>query len=100
METVIGSAKTLPPGKMIGIESNGKNILLANVEGKYYAIGNTCTHMGCMLSEGTLKGEKIECPCHNSTFDVRTGAVIGGPAVQPEPIYEFKVEQDQIRANL
>jgi nitrite reductase/ring-hydroxylating ferredoxin subunit len=100
MEIVIGSAKTLPPGKMMGIEINGKNILLANYQGKYYAIGNICTHEGCSLSDGTLKEEKVECPCHNSTFDIRTGVVIKGPAMGPEPVFELKLEQDQIIANL
>ncbi len=49
--------KDLGPGEMLGVEANGKQILLVNLNGKYYAIGNKCTHRGCMLSEGELQGE-------------------------------------------
>jgi nitrite reductase/ring-hydroxylating ferredoxin subunit len=100
MDTFIASAKAVLPGKMVGVESNGKNILIANLNGKYFAIGNSCTHEGCMLSDGTLNGEKVRCPCHGSTFDMRTGVVIGGPAKDPEPSYKLKIDQDQIWAIL
>jgi nitrite reductase/ring-hydroxylating ferredoxin subunit len=85
---------------MIGVDSNSKKILIANLNGKYYAIGGTCTHMGCTLSEGTLNGEKVQCPCHGSTFDIRTGAVVKGPARNPEASYELKVDGDQILVSL
>jgi len=100
METSIASVKAVTPGKMIGVEINGKNILIVNLNGKYFAIGNSCTHDGCLLSDGTLNGEKIHCACHGSIFDIRTGAVVKGPANDPEPSYELKIEQDLIWANL
>ncbi len=96
MEVKIASIRDLPLGKMMGFNSGGKNILIANVAGKFYAIGNICMHMGCTLSEGALTNEKIECPCHGSTYDVRTGAILKGPTKKPEPTYELKVEGDQI----
>jgi nitrite reductase/ring-hydroxylating ferredoxin subunit len=71
-----------------------------NVKGEYYAIGNVCTHKGCMLSEGGLEGETVTCPCHGSKFDVKTGRVVGGPAVRPEPSYQVRVEKDQIMVNI
>ncbi len=90
------SAKDVPEGKILGLEQDGKKILLANVGGKYYAIGNRCTHMGCMLDEGTLTGEKLQCVCHGSIFNVTTGAVLKGPAKRPEPSYKAKVEDGRI----
>jgi len=59
METLIASVKAVTPGKMIGVEINGKNILIVNMNGKYFAIGNSCTHDGCLLSDGILNGEKF-----------------------------------------
>ena len=100
METLIASVKAVTPGKMIGVEINGKNILIVNMNGKYFAIGNSCTHDGCLLSDGILNGEKVQCVCHGSTFDIRTGTVVKGPAKDPEPQYELKIDQDQILANL
>jgi len=96
----VASVKDLEPDRIIGVEAKGKEIAVANLDGKYYAIGNRCTHMGCMLSDGTLKEEKITCPCHGSTFDVKTGNVVNGPAKKPEPAYETKIEGEQVLVNV
>ncbi len=97
METSITStAKALPEGKMTAIDANGQSILIANVGGTYYAVRNICTHMGCHLSDGTLKGERVQCPCHGSTFDVRTGTVVKGPAKNPEPSFKVVIKDDEI----
>jgi nitrite reductase/ring-hydroxylating ferredoxin subunit len=94
------STKNLKPGEMIAAGVGGKEICVANVGGKYYAIGNRCTHMGCLLSSGTLRGENVTCPCHGSVFNVLTGAVVKGPAQKSEPAYEVRVEEDQVLVNV
>jgi nitrite reductase/ring-hydroxylating ferredoxin subunit len=96
----VATAKDLEPGKMMGMKASGKSILVANVKGTYYAIGNVCTHMGCLLSDGDLEGETVTCSCHGSKFDIKTGKVVGGPATTPESSYEVKVEKDQIMVNV
>ena len=96
----VASAKDLEPGKMMGVEVDSKSVLVVNLMGKYYAIGNVCTHMGCMLSDGGLEGETVTCPCHGSEFDIKTGRVVGGPAAKPEPSYQVKVEQNEIMVNI
>ena len=96
----VASLKDLQAGGMIGVEAGGKDVALVNSAGKYYAIGNRCTHMGCMLADGTLKEVNVTCPCHGSTFDVKTGKVIKGPAKKPEPVYETKIEGEQILVNV
>lgn len=85
---------------MLGVEADAKIVLLANIGGVYYAIGNRCTHMGCMLSDGTLEGETVKCLCHGSIFDLKTGNVTKPPARQPEPVYEVKVDGDEILINV
>jgi len=92
--------KDLEPNKMIGAEVDDRKIVVVNVEGKFNAIGNRCTHMGCLLSDGTLRGGNITCSCHGSIFDVTTGNVIKGPAMKPEPAYELKIEGEQILADV
>jgi len=96
----VASAKELKPGEMKGIEAGGKQVLIVNLEGKYYAIGNVCTHMGCMLSDGTLTGEPVQCACHGSVFNVKTGKVEKGPATKPESVFQVRVEADQILVNV
>jgi 3-phenylpropionate/trans-cinnamate dioxygenase ferredoxin subunit len=90
------TTKELKPGKMAGIEIKGKPVLVANIEGKYYAMGNKCTHQECDISDGELTGDIVECPCHGSRFNVKTGAVVGGPARKAEPSYNVRVEGEQI----
>jgi nitrite reductase/ring-hydroxylating ferredoxin subunit len=100
MEQKYFSVKDLAPGKMAGINIDGKDILVANAGGVFFAIGNICTHRGCRLSNGTLTGENIHCPCHGSTFNVRTGEVIKGPAARPEPTYRISYESGDVRVNV
>jgi len=88
--------KEIQPSQMKEVEINGENICVANVDGKYYAIGSICTHEGGPLADGTLEGYEVECPWHNSKFDVRTGEVTSPPASEPEPAYEVKVDGNTI----
>lgn len=96
----LASTNDIKPNNMIGLEIADKKILLANVNGNYFAIGDVCTHRGCSLSKGELQGETVVCPCHGSIFDLKTGNFIRGPTVKPEPEYELKVENDDILINL
>ena len=86
----------IPAGKMKSVNVAGVSVLLANIAGEYYAIGNKCTHRACKLSSGVLDGEAVKCPCHKSVFNVKTGEVLHGPASKPEPKYAVKVEDEQI----
>jgi nitrite reductase/ring-hydroxylating ferredoxin subunit len=88
--------KEIPTGKMKPVEVAGVSVLLANIAGEYYAIGNKCMHRGCKLSSGVFDGETVKCPCHKSVFNVKTGEVVHGPASKPEPKYAVKVEEEQI----
>ena len=93
---IVASVTDLKINQMKPVNANGNPILLVNIEGNYYAIGNKCTHMQCTLTNGELKGETVQCPCHGSKFNVKTGKVIGGPAALPEPKYDVKVENGKI----
>jgi nitrite reductase/ring-hydroxylating ferredoxin subunit len=88
--------KDIQTSQMKEVEVNGEKICLANVEGKYYAIGNVCTHLGGPLAQGKLEGYEVQCPWHGSRFDIRTGKVARPPAMRSEPTYEIKVEDDNI----
>jgi ferredoxin-NADP reductase/nitrite reductase/ring-hydroxylating ferredoxin subunit len=92
----VADTKDIQRSQMKEVEVNGQNICIANVEGKYYAIGSICTHEGGPLADGTLEGYEVECPWHNSKFDVRTGEVTSPPASEPEPSYEVKVDGNSI----
>jgi nitrite reductase/ring-hydroxylating ferredoxin subunit len=92
----VASAGDLKPNQMKAVDADGKPVLLVNLNGTFYAIGNKCTHSGCRLSNGTLKGDTVQCGCHGSIFDAKTGNVVKGPAKNAEPKYEVKIENDQV----
>jgi 3-phenylpropionate/trans-cinnamate dioxygenase ferredoxin subunit len=58
------SISEVPAGKMKKVKVGENEVLIANVGGKYYAIGNRCTHAGGSLSEGLLEGNVVTCPKH------------------------------------
>ena len=86
-------------GQMKAVEFGAEKVLLANVNGVYYAIGNVCTHEGGNLSKGVLQGNVVTCPKHKAQFDVATGKVVSGPKIlfmhpkiNNELAYAVKVE--------
>jgi 3-phenylpropionate/trans-cinnamate dioxygenase ferredoxin subunit len=72
----IANAAELQDGQMKKVEVDGRELLLARVEGSYYVIDGRCPHMGGDLSKGSLRGSVVTCPRHGSQFDVRDGRLI------------------------
>ena len=75
---------------------DGERVLLARVDGRFYAVREICGHRNAPLSRGKLDGYSVECPLHFAQFDVRTGKLIDGPASADLPIYETLVEGDTV----
>ena len=92
----VAQVEDLEPGSMTMVEVDGKPVLLANVDGEIHAISDICTHEECNLSEGYLDGEEVECPCHSSFFNLKTGDVTGGPAIEPVETYSVQIEEGAV----
>lgn len=86
----------LLPGKMKRVDLDGRRILLANVDGSYYATDDTCTHEESSLSKGFLKGDTVKCPLHGSRFNLRTGQVLDDPAEENLRTYPVRLDGDDI----
>ena len=95
-EDKVTLAGDIPTGSMKGVRAEKNEVLIANIEGTYFAIGNVCTHLGCRLSSGNLAGATVECPCHGSRFSVKTGEVLRGPAREPEPAGKVTVTDGEL----
>lgn len=74
----IAETDMIQPGEKKAFTLNGKTVLLANVDGAFYALDNKCPHMGGDLSQGSLEGATLACPRHGAKFDIRTGTNVGG----------------------
>jgi 3-phenylpropionate/trans-cinnamate dioxygenase ferredoxin component len=99
----IAGVDDIPRGTMKSYAAGGKQVLISNIDGKYYAIDNTCTHAGGDLSKGILEGNVVTCPKHGSKYDITTGKCISGPKIgflklhaKDEAIFEVKVQDNKI----
>lgn len=79
----VAKVSEISDGKMKHVEVDGKEVLIANVGGKFYAIGDRCGHMNALLSMGNLTGNTVTCPFHGAKFDVTTGRKLSEPILTP-----------------
>ena len=79
----VAKISEIPSGKMKHTEVNGKEIMIANVNGKFYALTDRCGHMNALLSMGNLTGNTVTCPFHGAKFDVTTGKKLTEPILTP-----------------
>ncbi len=86
----------LAPGKTRVVEINGDRIAIFNVDGKFYAIDDTCTHAGGPLSEGEVDGTTVTCPWHGASFDLCCGEALSPPAEEEVKSYEVTIEGDEV----
>jgi len=96
----VARVEEVKPGKMKRVEVHGHHILLANVDGEFYATDDTCTHEDTSLSNGYLEGDVVKCPLHNSRFNVRTGEVLEEPAEENLRSYPVRIEGRDILVGL
>lgn len=88
----VAKAADVAPGQMMVVAVERERIVLANVDGRFYALRDMCGHRNAPLSRGRLDGHVIECPLHFAQFDIRTGKLIDGPISAGVPAYEVRVE--------
>jgi nitrite reductase/ring-hydroxylating ferredoxin subunit len=92
----VAKSGDVPPGTMTVVVVDRERIVLANVDGRFYALRDMCGHRNAPLSRGRLDGHTVECPLHFAQFDVRTGKLIDGPISADVPIYEVRLEGDTV----
>ena len=89
-------ASALSPGEMTWVAVDRERVLVANVDGTFYALQDVCGHRQAPLSKGTLAGHVIECALHFAQFDVRTGKLLSGPISADVPTWEVRIEGDTV----
>jgi uncharacterized membrane protein/nitrite reductase/ring-hydroxylating ferredoxin subunit len=86
----VPGAEQLGNGETLRVEIDKQVMTIARIDNQLYAFQEFCTHRYGPLSEGSFHGFNVQCPWHNSCFDVRTGKVTNGPA--KVDLKTFKVE--------
>jgi 3-phenylpropionate/trans-cinnamate dioxygenase ferredoxin component len=97
----VGRVSELKPDEITATQIGDNQIALYRVDGDVFATNDVCPHANCLLSENADVFEgAIECSCHGSSFDLRTGANINPPSSDPLRTYEVRVEGDDILIEL
>jgi len=99
----VAETQEILPGQMKAVKFGAEEVLVANVNGTFYAVRNICTHEGGNLSKGILQGNIVTCPKHKAQFDITTGKVgsppkmlFMHPKINDSNTYAVKVEGTDI----
>lgn len=91
----------LKENSMKCVEAGEIPVLLARKNGEILAIAHTCSHLGGPLSEGELLDDcSVRCPWHGSVFSLKDGSVLKGPATEPQPKFDVRINNGQIEVRL
>ena len=93
----VAQVDELRPGAYRVIDVDGASIAVFNIEGKFYAIEDICTHDGATLTGGPVKGDQITCPRHGARFCIRTGAVLSPPAYEDIATFPVRIHNDLVQ---
>lgn len=96
----IAPVAELPNGERLFVELEGRSLVIFNIAGQFFAIGDICSHDDGPVGEGDLEGYNIVCPRHGAEFDVRTGQAVQMPAVVDIPAYPVKVIDGMIQVGI
>jgi nitrite reductase/ring-hydroxylating ferredoxin subunit len=90
----------LPENSMRGVTVGQRPLTICRMPDGIFAVDGVCTHAHALLHEGRLRGNRLICPLHGASFDVRSGKVLGGPATQELRCYAVRVSGDMIEAKV
>jgi nitrite reductase/ring-hydroxylating ferredoxin subunit len=94
----VADVQDVAEGKLVSVKTpDGEQVCLFRHDGEIHAVSDCCTHSEFPISDGSLGPDgSLECAWHGARFDCRTGAVRKGPAEDPLPVYEVKVEAGRV----
>jgi nitrite reductase/ring-hydroxylating ferredoxin subunit len=101
-KVAVAKRADVAPGTMREVEANGKVLVLANVDGRFWAMEGICSHRGGRLAQGKLIDLNVMCPVHRASYDVRTGKVaanVGVPLIGKASdlrVYSVSVEGEDV----
>ena len=82
-------------GIVLLTQAPGKKIIVQRTsETEFVALSAICTHAGCTVGFNGM--DQLNCPCHGSSFNAATGAVLNGPAVAPLTNFPTTVAGDDV----
>ncbi|MBO66934.1 MAG: ferredoxin [Acidiferrobacteraceae bacterium] len=87
----------ISPGEMSVFSLDHVEVVVINLDDRYFAIEDVCTHDGSEISSGCLRGYSIECPRHGARFDIRSGEVLDPPAYEAVRVFQTRIYNGMIQ---
>ena len=81
--------------KMFKID--GREIAVVQVDGRFFAFSNYCSHAWAPLNYGWIEGREVVCASHGARFDLESGESPGGRGYYPIPVYRSRVEGEDVQ---
>ena len=81
----IAPADSIPVGGSLVFhypDPHDTSIIVRTGHQLYFAYDQKCTHLSCAVVPDLAHG-RFHCPCHNGSFDLRTGFPVAGPPRRP-----------------
>ncbi len=92
----VADAASVPDQCTLRVELDSVVMAIVNLDGRFFAFQDFCTHRFAPLSEGAFSDHQVMCPWHRSCFDVRTGKVTQGPAKVDLRTFEVQVRDGKV----
>ena len=74
--TKVCKTEEVPSGTMKGFKCGEHDVLIAQLNGEFFAVEGICPHMSGYLAKGKLEGTEVVCPVHGARYDVKTGKIM------------------------
>ncbi len=98
MQHRVAARDEVQPGKILAVKVGAEELALYEIDGEVIASDDVCPHSYCLLSENAdIVGDgEIECSCHGSRFDLRSGENINPPSSDPLPLFAVEVRDGDV----
>ena len=96
----VAEESDLANGEQLYIEIGDLDLVIFNIAGDIFAIGDLCSHDGAPLGEGEVEEFEVICPRHGARFEMRTGEATELPAVEDIPSYPVRVIEGKIEVGV
>lgn len=87
----IANVEEVPKNGMKLVKVDALEVLLVNVDGRFYAFDNRCPHMGYPLFFGKLEGQILTCGFHYAKFDVKSGKPLN--EITEKPLRKLRLKK-------
>lgn len=82
------------------VVAGGKAIAVFRQGDDIFALHDLCTHGAARLSDGWVEDGRVECPLHQGTFDIRTGAACKAPCTEAVRTFPVRVVAGRVEVGV